>query len=70
MLPDKVKTSIRFIGEKIGVIDVTGEVTGFAEMALMDAYRQVVDRGYSKIIINYKNMEYMNSSGIGCWSPS
>jgi anti-sigma B factor antagonist len=65
MLPEKIKTSVRYVGEDIGVIEVTGEVTGFAENALMDSYRQIIDRGCSKIIMNFKNMEYMNSSGIG-----
>ena len=65
MLPDKIETHVRFVGANIGVIEVTGEVTGFAEKVLMDAYRQVVDKGCIKIIMNFKDMEYMNSSGIG-----
>lgn len=65
MLPDKIRADVRFVGEDIGVIEVAGEVTGFAENILMGAYRQVVDHGVRKIIMNFKDMEYMNSSGIG-----
>jgi len=65
MLPDKIQTNVRIAGDNIGVIEIAGEVTGFAENVLMEAYRQVVDQGCSKIILNFKNMEYMNSSGIG-----
>ena len=65
MLPEKIKATVRNIGEDIGVITITGEVTGFAENVMMDAYRSIVDSGRTKIIMNFKDMEYMNSSGIG-----
>lgn len=42
-----------------------GELTAFAENALMDVYTQASSNGIQVIIFNFKDLEYMNSSGIG-----
>lgn len=47
------------------VIDIQGEVTGLAENALMDAYTQASDGDTKTIILNFSQLDYMNSSGIG-----
>lgn len=47
------------------VLDIRGEVTGFAENALMDAYNQATSMGARKIALNFTDLQYMNSSGIG-----
>ncbi len=47
------------------ILDIRGEVTGFAENALMDAYTQASSAGAKAIILNFGGLEYMNSSGIG-----
>ena len=47
------------------ILDIQGEVTGFAENALMDAYTQASTGGARAIILNFGGLEYMNSSGIG-----
>ena len=65
MLPDKLQTTTRKITDSIGVIDIQGEVTGAAESVFMEAYRSLTSRDVDTIILNFKNMEYMNSSGIG-----
>jgi anti-sigma B factor antagonist len=47
------------------VIDIVGDVTGAAEATLMDAYAKASAAGASSIILNFSQLEYMNSSGIG-----
>jgi anti-sigma B factor antagonist len=47
------------------IIDIHGEVTGFAESVLMDAYTQITSAGAAAILLNFSGLEYMNSSGIG-----
>lgn len=47
------------------VIDVRGDLTSTAESALMDAYNQASEGNTRVIILNFTDMEYMNSSGIG-----
>jgi anti-sigma B factor antagonist len=47
------------------ILDIKGELTAFAEEALMVAYNQVCDAGSHSIILNFEGLEYMSSSGIG-----
>jgi anti-sigma B factor antagonist len=61
----QVKMNVREAGEKASIIDVEGDLTAFAETVLMDAYNQASDGRARAIILNFENLEYMNSSGIG-----
>ena len=61
----KVTMNVRKPNAKVSVIDIEGEVTAFAEGVLMDAYQQASQNGVSSIVLNFSNLEYMNSSGIG-----
>jgi anti-sigma B factor antagonist len=49
----------------VSVMDLHGEMTAFSEQKLIDAYHQVSGVGSQIIILNFKSLEYMNSSGIG-----
>ena len=61
----QVKMNVRSAGEKVSIIDVHGELTAFAEDVLMDAYNQASDGQVRAIILNFEDLEYMHSSGIG-----
>jgi anti-sigma B factor antagonist len=61
----QVKMNVRKASEKVSLIDVEGELTAFAEDVLMDAYTQASDGHVRAIILNFEELEYMNSSGIG-----
>jgi anti-sigma B factor antagonist len=61
----QVKMNVRKASEKVSLIDVEGELTAFAEDVLMDAYNQASDGHVRAIILNFEELEYMNSSGIG-----
>ena len=61
----QVKMNVRKATENAAVIDVEGELTGFAEGVLMDAYEQASEGGVRGIVLNFEGLEYMNSSGIG-----
>lgn len=56
---------VRRANESTVVLDIRGEVTGFAENALMDAYNQASSMGARIVALNFTDLEYMNSSGIG-----
>ena len=58
-------THVRQVTPRVSAIDLVGEVTGFSENALMDAYSQASANGTSAIILNFDQLEYLNSSGIG-----
>ncbi len=57
--------TVRKVGDKASVMDIKGEVNSFAENALMDAYTQASIGNTLSIILNFTDLEYMNSSGIG-----
>jgi anti-sigma B factor antagonist len=57
--------NVRKINDRVSVIDVAGEVTSAAENALMDAYTQASGPATKSVILNFTDLQYMNSSGIG-----
>jgi anti-sigma B factor antagonist len=61
----QVTLSVRHPSPEVGVIDVRGDLTAFAEDALMDAYNEATQTGARNIVLNFEGLEYMNSSGIG-----
>jgi anti-sigma B factor antagonist len=57
--------SVRKVDPAISIIDVSGEVTAFAEDALMQAYAQAVAPTGRAVMLNSAGLTYMNSGGIG-----
>ena len=60
-----VTMNVRSPSPETSVIEIHGEVTGFAETALMDAYTQANNGQVDNLILNFSDLDYMNSSGIG-----
>jgi len=60
-----ISLQVRQPKPETSIIDITGEINAFAENALMDAYTQATTNGARNILLNFENLEYMNSSGIG-----
>jgi anti-sigma B factor antagonist len=65
MTKPNVSMTVRSLGGGRSCVDIRGEVTAAAENALMDAYAQAASSGVRVIILNFGELEYMNSSGIG-----
>jgi anti-sigma B factor antagonist len=61
----KVSMTVREAANGASIVDIKGEVSGFAENALMDAYTQASSGKTHAIILNFSDLDYMNSSGIG-----
>ena len=47
------------------IIAVRGELTGATEPALMDAYSRAGDPSTRVVVLDFTDLEYMNSTGIG-----
>lgn len=47
------------------IIAVRGEMTGGTEGPLMDAYAQASDALTRAVVLDFSDLEYMNSTGIG-----
>ncbi len=60
-----VTMTVRKAGSGASVIDIQGEINATAEPVLMDAYNQATASGARTILLNFTNLHYMNSSGIG-----
>jgi anti-sigma B factor antagonist len=67
MYQTQAAMSVRKAGDQASVIDIRGGMTASAETALMDAYAQASDGAGSvrAVILDFSDLEYMNSSGIG-----
>lgn len=61
----QVKMTVRRASEKVSIIDVEGDLTAFAEGVLTDAYSEASGGGVRAIVLNFEDLEYMNSGGIG-----
>lgn len=64
MIQPKVSVQVRQAGANACIIDVDGELTAFAEDALMTAYNQGCN-AVPNVILSFDGLEYMSSSGIG-----
>jgi anti-sigma B factor antagonist len=65
MIESKLITGVRTLPGGIGILDIHGELNGFAEETLMAAYAQANAARTRAILLNFEGLEYMNSSGIG-----
>jgi anti-anti-sigma factor len=48
----------------IAIIDLSGEITPFAENALNTAYAEAEKHNAQAILLNFGNVDYINSTGI------
>jgi anti-sigma B factor antagonist len=64
MTTTNLTTAIREVTDGVRVIDIKGEITAFSEEAISSAHEKAGD-GASAVILNFTDLEYMNSGGIG-----
>lgn len=65
MIDTKVTMVVRFPTPGISVINIQGDLTGTSEDVLMAAYEEASKNGTKSIVLNFSDLDYMNSSGIG-----
>jgi anti-sigma B factor antagonist len=64
-MQSNLTTKVRKHDSNVSIIEINGDVTGFAENTLMDAFAQASNGSTQSILLNFAGLEYMNSSGIG-----
>jgi anti-sigma B factor antagonist len=47
------------------VIDIAGEITSFSEKEISNAHEEAARGGVDAVVLNFQDLEYMNSGGIG-----
>lgn len=65
MVENKASFAYRPLNDHTWAIDVTGEVTSEAQQQLTEVYDQATSAGVKHILLNFSDLDYMNSSGIG-----
>ncbi|HQE17033.1 MAG TPA: STAS domain-containing protein [Aggregatilineales bacterium] len=65
MVTTNLTTNVRKVNDKVSIIDISGEITRHAEERLSAAFEEASNNGVQTILLNFAEMEYMNSSGIG-----
>lgn len=56
---------VRKLSNTASVLDLKGDVNAAAEPLLVKAYTEATANGAKAIILNFTNLAYMNSTGIG-----
>jgi anti-anti-sigma factor len=59
-----LEARVRHHRPRIAVIELHGEINGFAEAALNDAYTKATDQQVETILLNFADVDYINSNGI------
>lgn len=65
LFTSEVITKVYTPRQFVSVIELHGEVTALSEHKLTDAYYHASNVGSRTIILSFKGLKYMNSSGIG-----
>ena len=55
---------VRHKKPRVAVIDLHGEINGFAEATLNDAYAEAESEHPDVILLNFADVDYINSTGI------
>ncbi len=50
--------------DDIATMDLKGEINIFAEEKLTHLHRDITEKGIKKILLNFKDVNYINSAGI------
>ncbi len=65
-MPEAATTfEVRELSEGARAIDIKGDITAQSEDVLMDAYGRASGHAVKAIVLNFSELEYMNSGGIG-----
>jgi anti-sigma B factor antagonist len=56
---------VRLLANRTAIIDIKGDVTAACEPVLMSAYEAAGGADAVRLVLNFNELGYMNSSGIG-----
>lgn len=59
-----LEAHVRHKKPRVAVIDLHGEIDGFAETTLNDAYAEAEKEQPDSILLNFADVDYINSTGI------
>ena len=62
-MDDQIAVATRTVNDAV-IIDVQGDVTTAAEEKIISAYETAAEAGTRRFILNFSQVDYINSSGI------
>jgi anti-sigma B factor antagonist len=65
MPEEPLALAVRRVDATVSIVDIRGDLTGAAEGALMAAYAEASGAQTRSILLNFRDLAYMNSTGIG-----
>lgn len=65
MTTPQIAIHVHPIADNASEIELEGELTLFAEEALLNAYEGLAQQGVNAIILNFSKLNFMNSGGVG-----
>jgi anti-anti-sigma factor len=65
MTTGTMTAEVRPLGTGVSAIAIHGDVTAASENALMDAYADATRSGARSVVLDFSDLDYMNSGGIG-----
>lgn len=65
MTPDTHELDVRVVNPRTSIIRIVGDLTAAREAALMDAYNAAAGDATRTVVLDFTELEYMNSTGIG-----
>ncbi len=63
-MSENLKAMVRQQEASVAIIDLKGEVTSFADETIRSLINSIVHDGFQKIVFNFTDVNYINSSGI------
>ncbi|MDX1658331.1 MAG: STAS domain-containing protein [Nitriliruptorales bacterium] len=60
-----ITLDVRDGAEGVKIIDIDGDVTPASEQVLMDAFERASGNGTRAVVLDFSDLDYMNSGGIG-----
>lgn len=61
----KTAINVRKPTETVAVMDIEGEISAFSESVMTAAQEEANDGATKALVLNFNELEYMNSGGIG-----
>jgi anti-anti-sigma factor len=65
MAEAKIEIEIREPADKVRILELRGRISRSAEGPLMAAYQQALSGGAETVILSFRNVEAMDSTGLG-----
>jgi anti-anti-sigma factor len=57
--------TVRQVNSQVAEIEIRGELSGFSDQTLLEAFSQANKPGTQAIVLDFTQVQYLNSSGIG-----